>query len=97
MGFWVCCCFFDRKTSHAKTNRNPKPKITTRYRRWFCARPGFEGGINWVVGPFDKPQHAMPPLLYLFVCMAAYPVVLYAPSHFALRWIFRPTEAPAAR
>jgi len=60
------------------------------------ARPGFEGGINWVVGPFDKPQHVMPPLLYLFVCMAGYPLVLYAPSHFALKALFKPRPAPAA-
>lgn len=58
-------------------------------------RPGFEGGINWVVGPFDKPQHAIPPLLYLGVCMIAYPVLLFAPTHFALRFLFRPKPPPA--
>jgi len=61
---------------------------------WGLRRLGYEGGINWVVGPFDKPQHVMPPLLYLLFCMAAYPIVLYAPTHFALRAIFRPRTPP---
>ncbi len=60
------------------------------------AQPGFEGGINWVVGPFDAPQHKMAPLLYLGVCMIAYPVVLYAPTHLALKFLFRRREAPAS-
>jgi hypothetical protein len=60
------------------------------------AQPGFEGGINWVVGPFDHPQKRLAPLLYLGVCMVAYPVVLYAPTHLALRFLFRRQEAPAS-
>jgi len=61
------------------------------------AQPGFEGGINWVVGPFDKPQHAMHPLLYLGVCMVAYPAVLFVPTHFALRFLFRRREGEPLR
>jgi len=53
------------------------------------ARPGFEGGINWVVGPFDRPQTWMRPLPYLGFCMIAYPVLLYAPTHLALRVLAR--------
>jgi hypothetical protein len=60
------------------------------------AKPGFEGGINWVVGPFDQPQTRMAPLLYLGFCMVAYPVLLYAPTHLALRFLFRRREATAS-
>lgn len=60
------------------------------------AQPGFEGGINWVVGPFDRPQTRMAPLLYLGFCMVAYPVVLYLPTHLALRFLFRHREVPAS-
>jgi hypothetical protein len=58
------------------------------------ARPGFEGGINWVVGPFDHPQTVVSPPVYLLVCMAAYPLVLYAPTHFLLRALFGSRRAP---
>ena len=59
-------------------------------------RPGFEGGINWVVGPFDKPQQVMNEYLYLVFCMAAYPALLYAPTHFALKLLFRRREERAS-
>ncbi|HLF92545.1 MAG TPA: membrane-associated protein [Planctomycetota bacterium] len=57
--------------------------------------PGFAWDINWVYGPFDKPQTRISPILYLGVCMIAYPVLLYAPTHFALRFLFRRREAAA--
>lgn len=44
--------------------------------------------INWVWGPFDKAQTLMPPLAYLAVCLAAYPLLLYLPSHLALARVF---------
>lgn len=44
---------------------------------------------NWVWGPFDKPQDVIAPGLYLIVCMAVYPLVLYLPTHFALSWLNR--------
>ena len=56
--------------------------------------PGFAWDINWVYGPFDKPQTRIAPLLYLGVCMVAYPLLLYAPTHVALRFLFRRREAP---
>jgi hypothetical protein len=58
------------------------------------ARPGFEGGINWVVGPFDRPQTRLAPLAYLALCVVGYPILLYAPSHFALRFLFGRRKAP---
>jgi hypothetical protein len=58
------------------------------------ARPGFEGGINWVVGPFDRPQTKIAPLLYLGVCILAYPILLFGPSHLALRFLFGRRKAP---
>lgn len=57
--------------------------------------PGYAWDINWVYGPFDTPQHRIAPLLYLGACMIAYPILLYTPTHFALRYFFRPREAPA--
>lgn len=43
--------------------------------------------INWLWKPFGIEQTLMPPWAYLLVCMAAYPLVLYLPTHWALaRW-----------
>ena len=52
--------------------------------------------INWVWGPFDKPQDRMNPYLYLGVCMVAYPALLYGPTHFALKFLFRRREERAS-
>jgi hypothetical protein len=48
-----------------------------------------EKDINWVWGPLDRPQTAMAPALYFAVCLAAYPLLLYFPSHLALARLFR--------
>ena len=46
-----------------------------------------ECDINWVFGPFDRPQTAVAPWLWLAGCMIGYPLVLYLPTHLALsRW-----------
>jgi hypothetical protein len=42
--------------------------------------------INWVRGLFYRQQHVVPPLLYLAGCMAAYPLLIYLPTHWVLRW-----------
>ncbi len=42
--------------------------------------------LNWVWGPFDERQTVMPPLPFLGFVMLAYPVLLYLPAHFFLRW-----------
>jgi hypothetical protein len=44
--------------------------------------------INWVWGPFGKPQLLVEPALYLFALMIAYPVVLYFPTHLFLQRLF---------
>ena len=44
--------------------------------------------INWSWGVFDKPQHVLPPWLYLIVCLVGYPLLLYVPSHLALHRLF---------
>lgn len=55
---------------------------------WIATRheSGFTKDINWVWGVNDEVQHVMPPIPYLLVTMIGYPIVLYLPSHFFLRW-----------
>ena len=54
--------------------------------------------LNWVWGPFDRPQYVVqPPWLYLLVTMAAYPLILYLPTHLVLTRLFgRPRPLAAA-
>ena len=42
--------------------------------------------INWVFGPYDKPQTLVSPGLYLVFLMLTLPLVLYLPKHLALSW-----------
>jgi len=53
--------------------------------------------LNWVWGPFDRPQYVVrPPELFLVVCMLAYPLLLYLPTHLALSKLFpRPLPSSA--
>jgi hypothetical protein len=53
---------------------------------WLC---GAERDINWAWGPYDRAQHALPPGVYLAICMAVYPMLIYLPSHLALVFISR--------
>ncbi|MCH9652053.1 MAG: hypothetical protein K0U98_27735 [Deltaproteobacteria bacterium] len=49
--------------------------------------------INWVFRPFGLEQVWLPPLLYLGVCMVAYPLLLLWPAHLSLhRWAGRGTK-----
>jgi hypothetical protein len=48
---------------------------------------GPERNINWVWGPFDKPQHAVSPEVYFAACMIGYPLVLSWPTHLAITLI----------
>lgn len=43
--------------------------------------------INWTWGPFERQQHWVPSPVWFFACLIGYPVLLYLPSHFALRWL----------
>jgi len=44
--------------------------------------------INWVFGPGSKPQHYLPPLLYLALLMIFFPLVIYLPTHWILCRLF---------
>jgi len=44
-----------------------------------------ETNVNWVWKPFGKEQHLLPPLGYLAALMLLYPLLLYIPTHLALR------------
>jgi hypothetical protein len=44
--------------------------------------------INWVFGPGSKPQHVLPPLLYLGLEMAIIPVCVFLPTHLLLERFF---------
>jgi hypothetical protein len=44
--------------------------------------------LNWTWGPFGGVQQALPPLLYLALLPFGYLLVLYLPTHWALRrWV----------
>jgi hypothetical protein len=40
--------------------------------------------INWVFGPFGKPQTKLPRLMYLVLLMAFFSFCIYLPAHLAL-------------
>jgi hypothetical protein len=44
--------------------------------------------VNWVYGPGNEPQKRLHPLAYLGLVMVFFPVVIYLPTHFLLKWIF---------
>jgi hypothetical protein len=47
-----------------------------------------EKNINWVFGPGDKPQHVIPPPLYLALEMTALPLLVFLPTHLILLRLF---------
>ena len=44
--------------------------------------------INWVFGPGNSPQHKIPPQYYLLITMAAYPLLIFLPTHLILKAVF---------
>jgi hypothetical protein len=44
--------------------------------------------INWVFGIGNSPQHRISPRYFVLIIMAAYPLLLFLPTHFLLRWWF---------
>ncbi|MBW7468820.1 hypothetical protein ABID22_003509 [Pontibacter aydingkolensis] len=44
--------------------------------------------INWVFGPGSKPQNKIPRVLYFWIMMVFFPLVVFLPSHFMLKWLF---------
>jgi len=51
--------------------------------------------INWVLGPAAKPQHLLPPLIYLALEMILIPILIYIPTHLILaRTFHKPNHSP---
>lgn len=50
---------------------------------YFISTP--QENINWTYGLADHPQTTLPPAIYLLLLMAAIPVLVYVPTHFAFR------------
>jgi len=48
-----------------------------------------EKNINWAFGPGERPQHRLPPLLYLGVAMGAFALFVHYPTHLALQRLFK--------
>lgn len=44
--------------------------------------------VNRVHGPGRKPQKLMPPMVYVGLLMILFPVAIYLPTHFMLKWLF---------
>jgi len=44
--------------------------------------------VNWVFGWGAEPQHKIPPLLYLALLMAAFPLLIHVPTHLMLQRFF---------
>jgi len=45
-----------------------------------------EHDVNWVRGLFYREQHTVPGLVYLMAYLIVLPLVIYYPTHLALRW-----------
>ena len=44
--------------------------------------------INWVFGLGNSPQDKIHPKYFLLLMMAAYPLLVFLPTHFLLKWFF---------
>ncbi|WP_230392304.1 membrane-associated protein [Pontibacter sp. FD36] len=44
--------------------------------------------VNWVFGPGNEPQQAIPSGLYFVLAMLFFPLCIFLPSHFILQWLF---------
>jgi hypothetical protein len=42
--------------------------------------------VNWVFGPGGRQQTRLPPLAYLMLLMAGFPLLIYLPTHALLLW-----------
>jgi hypothetical protein len=57
-------------------------------------RPEFD--INWARGPFSREQHVIPGSMYLLGYLIVVPLLVYWPTHLALRWWTSSRKSPAA-
>jgi hypothetical protein len=55
--------------------------------------PDPERNINWLHAPFEIPQTWVPTWVFLVICMAAHPLLVYLPTHLVLRRLAPPVEA----
>jgi hypothetical protein len=66
---------------------------------WIVLAIGFLGfgpdlDLNWVWGPWGRPQRWMSPGAWFAACLLGFPVLVYLPTHLALaRWV-RPPGRP---
>jgi len=44
--------------------------------------------INWVFGPGGRPQHRLPPRVYLGLLLIVFPLIVYVPTHLMLTALF---------
>ena len=44
--------------------------------------------INWVFGPGGRPQHRLPPRVYLGLLLIVFPLIVYVPTHLVLTALF---------
>ena len=44
--------------------------------------------VNWVFGLGAKPQRRIPPLVYLGLLMAGFPLFIHLPTHLLLQRLF---------
>lgn len=51
-----------------------------------------EKNINWAFGPGAWPQRRLPPLVYLWLAMLAFPLFVHWPTHTVLRRLYRPAR-----
>ena len=54
-----------------------------------------EWDINWVWGPFGRPQTLLHPGVYFLLCMLLYPVIVYLPTHGLVLLLMRASHGKA--
>ena len=59
---------------------------------WLLTTP--DDNVNWVHGFGEAAEQPLPPLLYLFLYMALFPVLVILPAHMALTRLFPRPEEP---
>jgi hypothetical protein len=59
---------------------------------WLVTDP--QRNINWVYGPFGESQQWMPPLAWVGLMMALFPLAIYLPPHLLFRRIWERSDPP---
>lgn len=54
---------------------------------YFFTKP--EENVNWVQRPFEQAQNWMPTEYFVLVCILAYPILLFLPTHGLIKtWLY---------